>query len=124
MLKCKFKATNQEEPLEAFHAFVPNTKEVMKDAGKKAVKSSIFTSILRLFGGAASSAVGGGTAGYVASSTTTSVGNAAYQSKQKPDTGIKVEVDENMEREGVVKAFESVKNFYSFEDGAWKFKSH
>lgn len=124
MLKCKFKAPNQDQPVEAFHTFVPQTKEVMKDAGKKAVKRGVFSSILRMFGGAASSAVGGGTAGYVASSATRSAGSAAYESKQKPDTGVKVKVDENMEKEGVVKAFESVKSMYSFEEGAWKFKAN
>ena len=123
MLKCKFKADNQDQPIDAFHTFAPQTKEVMKHAGKNAAKQGIFSSILRLFGGAASSAVGGGTAGYVASSATRSAGSAAYESKQKPDTGVQVKVDENMEKEGIVKAFETVKDFYSFEDGTWKFKA-
>lgn len=123
LLKCKFKAPNQEQPIEAVYAFEPDTKDVVKDAGKKAVKRSLFSSVMRIFGSAAGSAVGGGIAGSATRSAVSSSGNAAYREHDKKNQGVQINVTDDMKKEGVVNAFKSVQSFYEPDNNSWKFKS-
>ena len=123
-LKCQFKAANQEQAIDAFHVFQPETKDVVKDAGKKAVKRSFFSSLMSIFGGAASSAVGGGMAGSAARSAVSASGNAAYSEHSKNDQGVKINVTDEMKQQGVVEAFKSVQSMYEAdESGAIRFKA-
>lgn len=123
-LNCQFKASNQDQPVDAFHVFEPETKDVVKDAGKKAVKRSFFSGIMRFFGSAAGSAVGGGMAGSATRSAVRSSGNAAYNEHNKKNQGVQMNISEDMKKEGVVEAFKTVEAMYEAdENGAIKFKS-
>lgn len=122
VLKCQFKAANQDTPVEAQFVFVPDEKDVMVNAGKQAVKRSFFSSIVSVFSGAASSAAGGGMAGGAVGSAVSATSHGVYNAQEDPNALTKINITDEKRKQGVVNAFKNVQSMYIYENGTWSCK--
>jgi len=121
-MKVSFRATGQDTAIESVGVMMADQKEIMKNAGKSAVKQSLFSSAIRWVSGLVGGAVGGA-AGSAAYSATSSVGHAASRSQTSGNMAQAKDTPENRQK-AVVAAFQSVASFYEFdsETNAWKAK--
>ncbi len=124
MMKVSFKSADGNAPVQAVAALTPDQKDLVKNAGKQAVKTGfiygIINAVSRMVGGAA----GGGVGGSVARSATSSMGHAAASKHTDSSNLTKVKDTPENRQKGVVEAFKTVANMYEYDDVAktWKAK--
>jgi hypothetical protein len=109
----EFQAPGQLEPIQATGVVVPDQKDMMKSAGKQAIKTGVFyaaiRSISRLFGGAI-----GGTAGSIAISATSTVGYTVMSSTNNSQDMMKASITPEKQQAAVITAFNQVQSSFEW----------
>ena len=115
MIKLKFKANNQEIPMETVAVVTPDPeamkKKIMKQAGKTAAVSAGV--------GAASSALGGmigGIAGGLVSSGASMATSAASSGMMNTEDMMKPDMSDENVQKAIVQAFSYLQTYYKFEN--------
>ena len=117
MIKLKFKASNQDTPIESVAVITPNQSETMKSAMKEAGKSAGVNMLKRMLRNLI-----GGTAGRMVSDAGSALANAAASSSESNEKMIQTNITEEKKQEAILQAFEHVPMYYSWENGRWTYK--
>lgn len=121
MLTCTFKATNQQQGLDAMHMFVPTQEEIMAKVMAHAAKSAAVNTGASMLGNALGSAIGGA-AGSMASGAVASGAGMAAQSAMGTFNPLEMEITDDLKKQGVVNAFKTIQTYYEWKDNAWHYK--
>lgn len=119
-IKLKFKADNQDAPLETVAVVTPNQDEIMKNAMKQAGKGVALSAGTNMAAGAIGNAIGG-IGGDIARAAGSAAGSAAAQSQMSMDK-IMGEATEEQKQAAIVQAFSYFQMYYEWDGSKWVYK--
>lgn len=120
MVTLKFKASNQETPMETMGVAMPNQDDIMKKMTGEIAKSMASNIAINAGANALGNLAGVAGAGAM-------IGSAANQAGlgYQMDTSklMQTEVTEEVRQQTIVNAFKNFAAFYTFENNVWLFKN-
>lgn len=120
-IKLKFKAENQDVPIESIAMVMPSQDKMMKNVAKQGAKTAVKSAGIR----AVFSAIGGlfgGLFGSAASIAGSAVSSAATQNDMTGEKLMTVEVTPEAKEEAVVNCFRNLQNMYKWENDKWVYQ--
>lgn len=120
MIKLKFKANNQDAPLETMAYVAPDQDEIMKSVGKSVGKSVATNIAINSAASALGSAIGG-IGGSIARSAGSVAANQASSSMMNTDDLTKTEVTDEKKQAAVVQAFSYLSMYYEHNGTEWEY---
>ncbi|MEX1002887.1 MAG: hypothetical protein WDZ35_12290 [Crocinitomicaceae bacterium] len=120
MIKLKFKAENQETPIESVAVVTPDQNEIMKNAMKQAGKSAAISTGVNMAGNALGNAIGG-VGGNAARSAGQMAGSAAASASMDPSKMMKTDMTDAKKQAAIVQAFSHLQTYYKWEGDKWHF---
>lgn len=120
MIKLKFKADNQDAPLETVAVVTPDQDEIMKNAMLQAGKGAALSAGTNMAAGAIGNAIGG-IGGDLAKAAGSVAGDAAAQSQMNMDKIIGTATEEQKEA-AIVQAFSYFQMYYSWDGNKWVYQ--
>lgn len=121
MVKLKFKAENQDTPMETVGVIMPDQDEIMKKAMAQAGKAAAVGAATS----AASSMLGnaiGGVAGGLVSSGASMASSAATSKMMNPQDMMSGAVNDESIKKATVEAFKHFMIYYKMVDGKWVYE--
>ena len=120
MIKLKFKAENQETPIESVAVVTPDQNEIMKNAMKQAGKSAAISAGTNMAANALGNAIGG-VGGNIARSAGQVAGSAAASGSMDTSKMMKTEMTDEKKQAAIVQAFSHLQMYYKWDNGKWQF---
>jgi len=119
-VKVKFKAANQNDPIETMGIAMPTQEEIQKRAMAEAAKSAASGMAINAGANALGSLTGvsglGSAAGSVAS-------NAGLGYQMNTDNLMHVDLTDEVKQRTILNAFSGLSMYYQFENGQWVYKA-
>jgi hypothetical protein len=115
----KFKAPNQEQPLETMGVAIPNQEEMMKKMAAEMAKMTASSMAVNTAGNLLGNLTGFSGAGSVINSAAGQMG-VGYQ--MDPNKLMQVDLTNEVKEETILNAFKTLINFYKFENNEWLYK--
>jgi hypothetical protein len=122
MVKVKFKAANQEQPIETMAYVAPDQDQMMAEIQKQMGKSMAAGMAVNTAGSLLGNAIGGLAGDLVNEAGSAAASNAASAAFDVNKI-TQVEMSEQRVQQAIVQAFGYLKTYYQFESGQWKFVS-
>jgi hypothetical protein len=119
MIKLKFKAENQDTPLETVAVVTPNQDEIMKNAMKQAGKGAALSAGTNMAAGALGNMIGG-VGGDLTRAAGSVAGSAAAQSQMGMNKIMGNSTDEQKQA-AIVQAFSYFQMYYEWDGIKWKY---
>ncbi|MBK7129977.1 MAG: hypothetical protein IPM74_17740 [Crocinitomicaceae bacterium] len=120
MVKLKFKAPNQEQPIESMAYVSLSQEEMMKEMNKQIAKSMATGMAVNTATGLLGSALGG-VGGMVVNEAGSIASSQASSAAFNTDKLMKAEMTDERVQTAIVQAFNALKPYYKFENGVWEF---
>lgn len=120
MIKLKFQAPNQNDPIDSMAVVTPSQEEIMAKVKKQTAK----TMAVSAGAGVAGSVLGnmiGGVAGSAVSSGASMAGSAASSQMMNTDDLMSVDMTEEKMQDAIVQAFAGLSTYYKLTNGVWEF---
>lgn len=117
-VKVKFKASNQQEPIETMGIAMPSAEEIQKRAMAGAAKSAGISTAINTSGNALGNLVGINGLGSVAGSVAGSAGIGQMNTEDL----MKVDLTDEVKQQTILNAFMGLAMYYQFENGVWVYK--
>ncbi len=120
MIKLKFKATNQDSPIETIAMVMPDQDEIMKKAMMQAGKSAATGMAVNTAGnllGSAIGGIGGAITSQVGSAAASQASSAAFNS----DSLMQTEMTDAKKQAAIVQAFGYLASYYKHNGSTWEF---
>lgn len=117
-VKLKFKASNQNDPLETMGMAMPSPEEIQKRAMMGAAKSAGTGMAISMGGNALGNLVGVGGLGSAASSAAAQAGIGQMDVNKL----MHVDLTDEVKQQTILNAFMALSMFYQFENGQWLYK--
>ncbi|MBC7865456.1 MAG: hypothetical protein IAF38_20950 [Bacteroidia bacterium] len=116
----KFKAKNQEQPIETMGMAMPSQEEIMKKIAIETAKSAAASTAINTGANALGALTGIGGAGGLISSAANQAG-VGYQMDMAKI--MQVEMTDAVKQQTVLNAFMGLAAYYHFENGDWVYKA-
>jgi hypothetical protein len=120
MIKLKFQAPNQNEPIDSMAVVTPSQEEIMAKVKKQTAKTMAVSAGAGVAGSVLGSMIGG-VAGSAVSSGASMAGSAASSQMMNSDDLMAVDMTEEKMQEAIVNAFAGMSPYYSLNNGVWEF---
>ncbi|MCB9195848.1 MAG: hypothetical protein H6598_06465 [Flavobacteriales bacterium] len=121
-IKLKFKAENQETPMDAIAIVMPSQDEMMKNVAKQGAKTAATSMGIRAVFGAIGSFFGG-FFGSAASMAGSAVSSAATQNSMSQEKIMKTEMTQEAKETAIVNCFMNFQTMYKWENEKWSFQN-
>jgi uncharacterized protein YcfJ len=121
MIKIKFKANNQDTPLETVAVVQMDPKELMKNVMKQTGKAMVANSAIKGATGAIGAAVGGGVGGAVADEAGRVAAGAVSQNLFDADKIMKQDITDEKIQKAIATAFSYLTMYYKHNGTEWEY---
>jgi hypothetical protein len=118
-VKLKFKAPNQEQPIETIGIAMPDQEEMMKKIMAEVAKSTASSMAINSAASGLSNLAGMGNLGGVAGNMANQAG-LGYQ--MDPTKFMEVELTDEVKQRAILTAFSGLQIYYELKDNSWSFK--
>ena len=121
MIKLKFKAENQDTPMETLAVVMPDQDEIMKNAMKQAGKGAAISAGTNMAASALGSAIGGVGAS-IARSAGQVAGSAAASKSMNMDKIMNTDMTDEKKQTAIVTAFSHLQMYYKWDGTKWNYE--
>jgi len=121
MIKLKFKAANQDTPLETVAVVTPDQDEIMKNAMKQAGKAAAVNAGVNMAGNALGNMIGG-VGGQITKAAGSAAASAASSSSMNMEKIMQTDATEEKKQAAILQAFEHLSMYYVWENDQWTYK--
>lgn len=120
MLKLKFQAEGQENPIETVAVIMPDQDELIKNAMQQAAMMGAANAGINMASSALGNAIGG-IAGDAAKTAGQLAGSHATAGMMNTEKMMKTEVTDEKKQTAIVQAFTGLQMYYQWNGNAWKY---